>query len=92
MELSWSMRCPPSWMVEIYGTEGSIFLGWDELVLKKEGKGEREKYPSFDPFEREVIHFINCVLGKDGLQALRVVEAAYRSAREGKMMPISLPH
>jgi myo-inositol 2-dehydrogenase/D-chiro-inositol 1-dehydrogenase/scyllo-inositol 2-dehydrogenase (NAD+) len=90
--------------VELAGTKGAVKFRWGaEFICKKSGE-EKETLlprdrigPGLEPaVQREVHEWITCILedspptipGEDGLANIEIVDAAYRSAREGR--PISL--
>ena len=67
------------------------------LERVKHGRVEEEHFEPIDQFAAVIGHFSDCVLqdvppepsGYDGLQDVRIVEAIYRSARDGR--PVTLP-
>jgi predicted dehydrogenase len=67
------------------------------LERVKHGRVEEEHFEPIDQFAAIVGYFSDCVLqdapaepsGYDGLQDVRIVEAIYRSARDGR--PVTLP-
>jgi predicted dehydrogenase len=88
----------------VVGTEGSIrvdpayeFAGELAWELTVGGRTRRRSFPRRDQFAPELLYFSDCVLGgkepepggREGLADVRVIEALYRSAREGR--PVSLP-
>jgi glucose-fructose oxidoreductase len=76
----------PTSILTLFGAEGSIQL-----------TGAYETFEPADVFATELAYFSNCVLrdvapepsGIDGLTNVRIVEAIYRSARDGR--PVTLP-
>jgi predicted dehydrogenase len=82
-------------VIEIYGETGAAIVDYDrnQLRYRTDGmKGWRTVKPKGpDRFTLEIRHFVDCVrgiarllvTGEDGLQAQRIIEAAYRSAAEG---------
>jgi predicted dehydrogenase len=88
----------------LFGEDGYIRLGhafdFDadvDMEVITGGKPEHRHFPRSDPYAPELIYFSDCVLndrqpepsGFEGLQDVRVVEAIYRSARDGR--PVTLP-
>jgi glucose-fructose oxidoreductase len=67
------------------------------LALSRRGHRETLSFEPTDQFAAELSYFSNCVLhdravepsGIEGLQDVRLVEAIYRSARDGR--PVTLP-
>ncbi|GAH51252.1 unnamed protein product, partial [marine sediment metagenome] len=94
IDLSWSIPYPQSFYLEVYGSEGSIMVGWDILRYQtnktKKWTEVKGGLKEEDAFIKEINHFVNCIKGReapivsgvDGLRALEIVEAAYRSNEE----------
>jgi glucose-fructose oxidoreductase len=67
------------------------------LTIVRSGHVEEFTFDAGDPFAAAIGYFSECVLkdrqpepsGIDGLQDVRIVEAIYRSARDGR--PVTLP-
>jgi predicted dehydrogenase len=67
------------------------------LERVKDGRVEEERFEPIDQFAATIGYFSDCVLrdvapepsGYEGLQDVRIVEAIYRSARDGR--PVTLP-
>ena len=94
----------PTAVLRIFGEDGWIqldnaYLHDVPVTLEVSRRGHRETL-SFEPtdqFAAELSYFSNCVLqdrvpepsGIEGLQDVRLVEAIYRSARDGR--PVTLP-
>lgn len=91
IDLSWSVPIPSDYYLELYGSEGTILLS----PLKYKRKGDKEwteyKSPEENVFAKETSHFVNCILGSekpivtglDGLRTQEVIDAAYKSCRDG---------
>lgn len=68
-----------------------------QLVMSRQGRTEETAFPPTDQYAAEITYFSECILndrqpqpsGIEGLQDIRVVEAIYRSARDGR--PVTLP-
>jgi len=94
----------PTATLRIFGEDGWIeldnaYLHDASVTLEVSRRGHREAF-SFEPtdqFAAEFSYFSNCILqdrapepsGIEGLQDVRLVEAIYRSARDGR--PVTLP-
>lgn len=88
--------CPN--VIEVFGTEGSLLITYDgspSLLRPASGEPVSLDDPSLPPthrFQREVDHFLACVLGEEepevpaaeGVADLCVLEAAYESMSTGK--------
>jgi len=100
IDLSWSIHKDVDSYVNIFGTEGTLSLGWRESKYRQSeklnwivfGKG----YDKQRAFLRQEQHFLDCILGKsqpiitavDGLESVRVIEAAYRSSAVNKWVSL----
>jgi predicted dehydrogenase len=67
------------------------------LALTRQGEREVLTFEPTDQFAAEIAYFSSCIMqdrppepsGIEGLQDVRLVEAIYRSARDGR--PVTLP-
>jgi len=101
VELSWSTPASVN-TVEIYGSKGTAVVdyGRNEIRVKcgnKKWMARKNVAPYVkQTFKSEIDHFLACVLagqtpsvtGHDGLASLRIVEAVYASAKQGKVMTV----
>lgn len=82
----------------ITGSEAIINLDYitQEITIETSGETLTPRHEWEEPLKRELQHFINCILsdkeplvaGIDGVKALRVAEAALKSAAEGRAINI----
>jgi len=94
----------PTSVLTVFGDEGSIRLTGayeahrsSALDVVRGGRLEEMTFEPSDPFAAELAHFSNSILrdvapepsGIEGLTDVRIVEAIYRSARDGR--PVTLP-
>ena len=94
----------PGSLLTLFGEEGWLRIApayrhdVETLVLvRRQGRSEEMTFPPTDQFAAEIAYFSECVLsdrqpepsGIDGLQDIRIVEAIYRSGRDGR--PVTLP-
>lgn len=94
----------PVAMFTIYGEDGYLRLTnayrhTDPMMIQivRAGRVEELTFEPGDPFGATLTYFSDCVIkdrqpepsGIDGLQDVRIVEAIYRSARDGR--PVTLP-
>jgi len=89
---------------EVYGSEGTVFVGCNADPLFSTGTREGIVYSGFawfagrfyDAYVAEDQHFIECILedkkplidGTDGLRAVQIAEAAWKSIKEEKPIKI----
>jgi predicted dehydrogenase len=99
-----SFGVEPGSIFTVYGEEGWLRITpayrhdvETHMVMSRQGRTETMTFPPTDQFAAEIAYFSECVLtdrqpessGIEGLQDIRVVEAIYRSARDGR--PVTLP-
>jgi glucose-fructose oxidoreductase len=99
-----SFGAEPTAHLRILGEEGRIELEqayrYDtavSLTLRRRGREETSTFEASDQFAAEIAYFSTCIIqdrapepsGIEGLQDVRLVEAIYRSARDGR--PVTLP-
>jgi predicted dehydrogenase len=93
--MSWSLPVPARHYLELYGTQGTALLELGALTYRLRTWSEWKRVagvPVKDGFARQVEHFVAAVRGcaptrttlEDGVEAQRLVEAAYRSLRTGR--------
>jgi len=83
-------------VLEIYGTEATLLLGKELQVITAAGtQRQPAEYPDY--FSGLIAHFCACVehggeplaSGLDGLRNMEAIEAAYRSAREHRIVELA---
>ena len=94
----------PMARLRIFGEEGWIELDQAyrhdvavTLALSRRGQRDTMSFEPTDQFATEIAYFSSCILqdrapepsGVEGLQDVRLIEAIYRSARDGR--PVTLP-
>jgi glucose-fructose oxidoreductase len=94
----------PTSVLTIFGEEGSLQLrdpyeteGAATLQISKQGDREELHFEPADAFGASLDHFSDCIIhdrqpepsGVEGLQDVRMIEAIYRSGRDGR--PVTLP-
>jgi predicted dehydrogenase len=94
----------PHAQLTVFGEDGHLRLshayGVDApmtLQRVKDGRVEEEHFEPIDQFAATIAHFADCIVrdlipepsGYEGLQDVRIVEAIYRSSRDGR--PVTLP-
>jgi predicted dehydrogenase len=94
----------PTATLRVLGEEGRLDLApayrhdvASTLTLHRRGQSETMPFEPTDQFAAEISYFSSCILqdrqpepsGIEGLQDVRLVEAIYRSARDGR--PVTLP-
>ncbi|MEM3716642.1 MAG: Gfo/Idh/MocA family oxidoreductase [Candidatus Bathyarchaeia archaeon] len=84
----------------ITGSEAIINLDYitQEITIETSGETLTPRHEWEEPLKKELEHFINCILndeeplvtGVDGVKALKIAEAALKSAAEGRLINIKL--
>lgn len=94
VDLSWSLNKELDWYLNIYGSNGTVSLGWRVSKYRQAssqdwvvfGKG----YNKNQAFRSQVVNFARAIRGQekllidadDAIASVDVIEAAYRSLRE----------
>ncbi len=91
IDVSWTIPAPSNTYLEIYAQEGTLLLDFDGLSYKfktwSEYKRIDNKLTAKIAFNRQLVHFIECVKGQpsrvthmeDGLKAQALIEQAYQT-------------
>lgn len=90
IDLSWSINKELDWYVNIYGSRGTIQVGWKQSRLKKNGGDWTvfgNGYDKVQAFTAQVTNVAKAVRGEeallitadDAIASVEVIEAAYRS-------------
>lgn len=99
IELSWSLQTGRETYVTIYGSKGTIEIGWRGSRLKVAGQPPQDIGPGYDKnlaHQRMMRTFVEVVRGHgepwitpgEGLRTQAAVEAAYASLRSGGWVPV----
>ena len=94
---SWSSRPGPDHQLTVVGTEGTLHLDSRTALTFLPLDGERERVALPETTSSPLDEFLAAVRGEraptvtaaDGRAAVAVVEAAYRSARDGTVVPVT---
>lgn len=93
VDLSWSVNKELDWYVTVYGSEGTLQVGWKQSRYKRSG-GEWVAfgggYHKTQAFAAQLANFARAIRGAeplvitadDAVASVDVIEAAYRSLRE----------
>jgi predicted dehydrogenase len=101
VDLSWSIHKERDAFIEVFGPEGALSIGWKSSKYRQSekldwvtfGKG----YDKTAAFARQLRNFAGSIRGtevplitaEDGLESVRVIEAAYRSMEQDKWIDVS---
>ena len=100
IDLSWSVNKEQPYFISIYGSAGTLLVGWQESKYRRSvdqqwnvfGSG----YNKVDAFVRQLENFAAAIQGQqdlvvtpaDALASVEVIEAAYRGMERGNWEPI----
>lgn len=99
VDLSWTINKEASY-IAIYGSRGTILLGWNEAKYREAGKGWvvfGNGYDKLQAFRSQIDNFALAVAGEqpllitaeDALASVSVIESAYRSLRQNRWMSVN---
>lgn len=100
IDLSWSLNKESPNYISIYGTEGTLLIGWKLSQYKLHEKDKWEVfgtgYDKQKAFGNQARHFIECIVfGKkpliknvDELAAVKAIETAYKSSKINKWLRV----
>jgi predicted dehydrogenase len=101
IDLSWSINKELPTYISIYGSAGTLHVGWKESRYKVGDKGEWQQfgqgYDKHQAFTAQLDNFARAVGGEeelritpeDALASVEVIEAAYTALRESRWQPVS---
>ncbi|UCD55386.1 MAG: Gfo/Idh/MocA family oxidoreductase [Candidatus Omnitrophota bacterium] len=100
IDLSWSLNKDAPNYMSIYGTEGTLLIGWKSSKYKLHEKNKWKifgtGYDKQKAFLNQGRHFIDCITHKakpiitpiDGLESVKVIEKVYESSRMNKWIKV----
>ena len=101
IDLSWSMSKDTPNYISIYGSQGTIHVGWQDSKYRRNGDAEwvsfGNGYDKFQAFRSQIENFTRAIQGEepllirpsDGLASVEVIEAAYLAMQDHKWHPVS---
>lgn len=96
VDLSWSLHKEVPSYVRLYGSKGTLEVGWRLSRYKLDGQSDwvafGKGYDKIESFRNQLLNFVGSVRGseqpvithRDALASVQVIEAAYRSVTEQK--------
>src|SRR5262249_55479279 len=100
IDLSWSIQKETESFISIFGTEGTLQIGWRQSKYRQSEKLDwvvfGSGYSKQKTFSNQIRHFLAAARGEetpvirpiDALESVRVIEAAYRSSGVNKWMEL----
>jgi predicted dehydrogenase len=100
IDLSWSINKEIDWYIRVYGSQGTISVGWKESKYRQStsqdwipfGLG----YNKVQSFRSQIENFSKAILGQeallitseDAIASVEVIESAYQALRQNRWTPI----
>ena len=100
VDLSWSLSKEKDSYIDIYGSDGTLSIGWKSSQYRQIDKAPWVQfgngYSKMSAFTNQVRNFIGAIQGsepplinlEDGLSSVRVIQAAYASMTENKWVDV----
>ena len=101
VDLSWSIDKGLPTYINIYGSQGTLLVGWKESKFKRYGDHEwtvfGKGYSKLGAFQRQIENFSAAIHGRealivtpeDALASVEAIDAAYRALAQSLWQPIS---
>jgi predicted dehydrogenase len=100
IDLSWSLNKELDTFIKVFGSNGTVFVGWRESKFRQSSSPEwtvfGHGYDKVAAFRRQVLNFCNHILGSepllisrdDAVASVQVIQAAYESLAAGQWMKV----
>lgn len=100
VDLSWSLNKELDTYINIYGSHGTVFVGWKESRYHQVGSSDwvvfGNGYDKVQAFQRQIQNFSRSICGEeallitaeDALASVEVIEAAYANLRKNHWTPV----
>lgn len=101
IDLSWSLNKDLDTFIRIYGTDGTILVGWQESRYKQKSGADwvvfGNGYDKLQAFQGQIRNFVNRVQGTepllissaDAVASVEVIQAAYSSLKQGGWVTVN---
>lgn len=103
IDLSWSINKEQANYINLYGSEGTIQVGWKESRYRRAGDKEwtvfGNGYDKVQAFVDQLENFVACIRGEaelvvkpsDAMASVAVIEAAYHAMASSRWIPVNNP-
>jgi predicted dehydrogenase len=103
VDLSWTINKELDTYIKVFGTTGTIFVGWRESKFRQASSPEwtvfGSGYDKVQAFRRQVLNFCNRIIGletllisaEDAVASVEVIRAAYESLDQGRWVKVAAP-
>ena len=100
IDLSWSVNKHQPYYISIYGTHGTLLVGWKESKYRRSQDEEwtvfGNGYDKVAAFVRQIENFARAIQGReplvvsqeDALASVEVIETAYRAIADSRWQPV----
>jgi predicted dehydrogenase len=100
IDLSWSMNKEQPYYLSIYGSQGTVLVGWKKSKYRRANDTDwisfGTGYNKFQAFRDQIENFSRAICGEDkmlvtpddALASVEVIEAAYESLRNNQWKPV----
>ena len=100
IDLSWSIHKEVDWYICLYGSQGTLRIGWQGSQYRQSETNEwipfGGGYDKLTALGNQVRNFARSIQGKempvitavDGRESVRVIQAAYRSGEMNHWVPV----
>lgn len=100
IDLSWSINKEIDWYIRIYGSQGTISVGWKESKYRQSASQEwiqfGNGYNKVQSFRSQIDNFSKAIAGKealvitseDAIASVEVIESAYQALHQSHWTPI----
>jgi predicted dehydrogenase len=100
IDLSWSLNKNSPHYISIYGSNGTVLVGWQESKYRRTSDQEwidfGQGYNKFAAFTAQIENFCDAIHGEDALRiqphdaiaSVDVIEVAYEAMRQSSWLPI----
>jgi predicted dehydrogenase len=100
IDLSWSINKESDHFISVFGSEGTLLIGWKGACYKQDGNSRwvrfGEGYDKIGALKKQLENFVGTVCGtarplimpEDALASVKAIETAYASTRQNKWLTI----
>jgi len=101
IDLSWSINKESDHYISLFGSEGTLHVGWKGSRYRQEGNSNwvsfGSGYSKLGAFKSQLLNFMGCIQGRklplitpeDALASVHVIETAYASAARNNWVPVA---
>jgi predicted dehydrogenase len=101
IDLSWSINKELNRYMSVYGTQGTVIVGWKESKYRQSSSPDWVSfgtgYDKVGAFRNQILNFSRAIRGEevlringhDALASVQVIEAAYQSMRQDHWIPVN---